>query len=81
VREILDAPTARGEAVFLALRTSAGLRAEAFAADFGGPPRIFWAEEIDRLVSGGLLVEENGGDLRLSSRGRLLSDSVFACFV
>jgi oxygen-independent coproporphyrinogen-3 oxidase len=81
VREVLDAPTARGEAAFLALRTRAGLVAMAFAAEFGAPPRAFWGAEIERLVSGRLLVEEPGGDLRLSARGRLLSDSVFACFV
>ena len=80
-REVLEAPAARGEAVFLALRTSRGLGAAAFAAEFGAPPRAFWAAEIARLVSGGLLVEEPGGDLRLSARGRMLSDSVFACFV
>jgi oxygen-independent coproporphyrinogen-3 oxidase len=80
-REVLSASAARGEAVFLALRMSVGLRADAFAREFGAPPRAFWAGEIERLVSGGLLVETPGGDLRLSPRGRLLSDSVFACFV
>jgi oxygen-independent coproporphyrinogen-3 oxidase len=81
-REVLDVATARGEAMFLALRTAAGLRARDFSGEFGAPPRSFWGEEIDRLVSGGLLVEDApGGDLRLSPRGRMLSDSVFACFV
>jgi oxygen-independent coproporphyrinogen-3 oxidase len=81
LREVLDPSTARGEAMFLALRTTAGLRAGAFAAEFGGSPRSFWPAEIDRLVTGGLLLEEENGDLRLSGRGRLVSDSVFVCFV
>ena len=34
-----------------------------------------------RLVEAGLLDEAGGGDLRLSARGRLLADSVFAEFV
>ena len=80
-REVLDAPTARGEAAFLSLRTRIGLRAKEFTEEFGAPPRTFWGPEIARLVSGGLLLEAVSGDLRLSARGRLLSDSVFACFV
>jgi len=78
--ELLDARTARGEAAFLALRTRRGIKAEAFAGEFGGPPRAFFAEPIERLVAQGLLLEDPGGDLRLSARGRLLSDSVFAEF-
>jgi len=36
---------------------------------------------IDRLIEAGLLEEVAIGDLRLSARGRLLADSVFAEFV
>ncbi|MCX5736945.1 MAG: hypothetical protein NTZ61_00320, partial [Proteobacteria bacterium] len=81
--ECLDARTARGEAAFLALRTAAGLDAAAFAAEFGAAPRAFWREAIEELVAAGLLVEGSGaaGDLRLTSRGFLLSDSVFLRFV
>lgn len=79
--EVLDARTARGEAMFLGLRTAEGLSAAAFAAEFGAPPRHWYAKEIADLVAGGLLLEDATGDLRLSSRGVLLSDSVFACFV
>jgi oxygen-independent coproporphyrinogen-3 oxidase len=78
--EVLDARTARGEAAFLALRTRRGIEAQAFAAEFGGPPRAFFAEPIERLVAQGLLLEARGGDLRLSARGCLLSDGVFAEF-
>jgi oxygen-independent coproporphyrinogen-3 oxidase len=79
--ELLDARTACGEAVFLALRRARGLDAARFAEEFGRPPRGFFAEAIEELVAGGLLEERGGGDLRLTSRGRLLSNSVFERFV
>jgi len=79
--ELLDAATARGEAMFLSLRTRRGVAAAAFAGEFGRPPRGFFAAEISGLVEQGLLREDAAGDLRLSARGRLLSDSVFAHFV
>jgi oxygen-independent coproporphyrinogen-3 oxidase len=79
--ELLDARTARGEAVFLALREARGLDAARFADEFGRPPRGFFAGAIDELVAGGLLEERGEGDLRLTSRGRLLSNSVFERFV
>jgi oxygen-independent coproporphyrinogen-3 oxidase len=79
--EVLDERTARGEAMFLALRTVAGLDAARFAEEFGGPPRRFYASAIDACLRLGLLRERGGGDLRLTARGRLLSDSVFAQLV
>jgi oxygen-independent coproporphyrinogen-3 oxidase len=79
--EVLGPETARSEAVFLALRTARGLDAAAFAAEFGAAPRTFYAEVIDPLVAAGLLCEAPEGDLRLSPRGRMLSDTVFAHFV
>jgi len=79
--EVFDAETARGEAAFLALRGSRGLLAAEFEGEFGQPPRVFFGPAIDRLLEAGLLDEAEGGDLRLSARGRLLADSVFAEFV
>ncbi len=79
--ERLDAASARGEAAFLALRTVAGLAAGAFRDEFGAPPRSFWPDAIETLVGAGLLQEEPSGDLRLTPRGILLSNSVFAHFV
>jgi oxygen-independent coproporphyrinogen-3 oxidase len=79
--EIFDADTARGEAAFLALRGSRGLLAAEFEREFRQPPRAFFGDAIDRLIEAGLLDEAEGGDLRLSARGRLLADSVFAEFV
>lgn len=79
--EVLSAAEARGEAVFLALRTGRGLDAGRFAAEFGHAPRRFFGSAIDALRGEGLLEEDAGGDLRLTPRGRMLSDSVFQHFV
>lgn len=79
--EVADAATARGEAAFLALRTSRGLAAEAFRAEFGVAPRRVFGEAVAQLVAAGLLVETPGGDLRLTRRGWLLGDEVAARFV
>ena len=78
--EVLGAREARAEAVFLALRTGDGLDVELFAGEFGAPPRHFFARELDRLTADGLL-EEAPDALRLTPRGRMLSDSVFASFL
>jgi oxygen-independent coproporphyrinogen-3 oxidase len=79
--ETLAAATARGEAMFLGLRTRRGVDSAAFAAEFGHPPRSFFSGEIELLVGQGLLRERATGELALSTRGRLLADSVFAHFV
>jgi putative oxygen-independent coproporphyrinogen III oxidase len=78
-----SAATARGEAVFLALRQREGLSARIFEAEFAGPPRTFFAAEIARAREFGW-IEEGGtepGDLRLTRAGRLVADSVAALFV
>jgi oxygen-independent coproporphyrinogen-3 oxidase len=79
--EILTPPLARGEAMFLGLRTARGVDASAFAREFGAPPRAFFGQAIEPLCAGGLLAEMEGGDLRLTPRGRLVADSVFEWFV
>jgi oxygen-independent coproporphyrinogen-3 oxidase len=79
--ELLGEGTARSEAIFLALRTARGLDAQAFAQEFGRPPRAFHADAIDSLRGAGLLDEDVGGDLRLTPRGRLLADHVASHFV
>ncbi len=83
VEETLSAATARGEAVFLALRQRSGLSARAFEAEFGGPPRDFFEAEIDAMRSRGWLAEGEpaAGDLRLTSAGRLMADTVAVEFV
>jgi oxygen-independent coproporphyrinogen-3 oxidase len=79
--EVLTPQAARGEAVFLALRTDTGLDAQRFAREFGALPRAFYGDEIDALCAQGLLGEGEGGRLQLTPRGRMLSDTVFAHFV
>jgi oxygen-independent coproporphyrinogen-3 oxidase len=79
--EVLSPPIARGEAMFLALRTSRGVAAADFAQEFGAPPRAFFAEAIERLCAQGLLAESGTGDLWLTPPGRLLADSVSEWFV
>ena len=80
-REPLSESTARGEAVFLALRTCEGLGAAAFAAEFGAPPRAFFASAIDASVAAGQLGERANGDLALTETGWLFADEVAARFV
>jgi oxygen-independent coproporphyrinogen-3 oxidase len=80
-REVLSPATARGEAIFLALRTVCGLDVARFAREFGGSPRHFYDSELDELCAGGLLEEGQDGTLRLTAVGRLVSDSVFERFV
>jgi oxygen-independent coproporphyrinogen-3 oxidase len=79
--EVFSAATARGEAVFLALRAAPGVDAAGFEREFGGPPRAFYGATLDALSDEGLIREGPGGDFCLTERGRLLSDSVFARFV
>jgi oxygen-independent coproporphyrinogen-3 oxidase len=79
--EVLSPEVARGEAVFLALRTEAGLEPGGFAAEFGGPPRRFFGAAIDALGDRGLLDEGPTGLLRLTPRGRMLADTVSSWFV
>lgn len=80
-RETLDAATARGEAAFLALRTRQGLDAVQFAAEFGAPPRHFFAAAIEALCADGLLRERANGDLEPTESSWLFADSVAAQFV
>jgi oxygen-independent coproporphyrinogen-3 oxidase len=80
-REVPSEATARGEAVFLALRTREGLAADAFAAEFGAPPRNFFAGAIDESVAAGQLAESAAGDLALTDGGWLFADAVAARFV
>ena len=53
----------------------------ASTAEFGEPPRSFYRAEIEALAGAGLLEEQDGGDLRLTARGRQLADHVFMHFV
>lgn len=77
----LSEAQARGEAMFLGLRRASGLAAAAFETEFGGVPRKFYSQQIDRLMHSSLIAENATGDLSLTERGMLLSDTVFANFV
>jgi oxygen-independent coproporphyrinogen-3 oxidase len=79
--ERFSAEVARGEAVFLALRQREGLDPVRFAAEFGGPPRAFFAAQIERNRAAGWLEESAEGGLRLTPAGRLVADSVAEAFV
>jgi len=79
-RDVLAEPTARSEAVFLALRTREGLEASRFSAEFGAPPRAFFAGAIDGAIAAGHLSESSAGDLALSEAGWLFADDVAARF-
>jgi oxygen-independent coproporphyrinogen-3 oxidase len=78
--ERLDAATARGEAMFLGLR-AAGVAAADFSAEFGAPPRAFFAAAVDALVGSGLLAEAANADLSLTPAGWRLADHVSSHFV
>jgi oxygen-independent coproporphyrinogen-3 oxidase len=78
--ELLDAATARGEAIFLGLRAG-GVDAARFAGEFGEPPGFFYRAQIRALAEAGLLEEQDGGDLKLTARGRQLADHVCMHFV
>ena len=80
-REPLPERTARAEAAFLALRTREGLSAREFAAEFGGPPRQFFASAIRERLASGQLAESAQGDLTLTDMGWLFADDVAASFV
>lgn len=80
-RETLSPDAARGEAMFLALRTADGLAADRFASEFGAPPRAWFGAAIDEMTAAGLLAESSDGRLALTPRGFLLSDTVFERFV
>jgi oxygen-independent coproporphyrinogen-3 oxidase len=69
-----------GDAMFLGLRLVQGVNVLEYKARFGVEPRRAYGAQIKRLVALGLL-EEDGEYLRLSARGRLLANQVFAEFV
>ena len=79
--EVLTSSQARLEAVFLALRTRRGLDVSAFEARFGTAPQALYPEAVSTLLATGLLEETETRMLRLTPKGRLLSDSVFEAFV
>lgn len=77
--ERLTAAQARGEFAFLGLRCSDGFAVADFAARFGcDPPAAF--PHLAALTRDGL-IHLAGGRCRLTDRGLLVADSVFATFL
>jgi oxygen-independent coproporphyrinogen-3 oxidase len=64
------------ETFFLGLRLNRGIDLRAIAETFGQPPLDARQPAIDELVTNGLL-QKTGDFLRLTPRGRLLSNEVF----
>ena len=69
-----------GEYAFLHLRRSDGINLMEFDEKFGMNLKLKFAEDLERLESFGL-IEFAGGHLRLTKKGKLYSNEVFAVFV
>jgi oxygen-independent coproporphyrinogen-3 oxidase len=68
------------ENFFLGLRLNRGIDLQNIAANFGRPALDSWSPAIANLVCDGLL-QHDGNCIRLTSRGRLLSNEVFQAFL
>ncbi len=69
-----------GEFAFLHLRRSEGINLREFNEKFKIDLKLEFAEDLNRLESFGL-IEFAGGHLRLTRKGKLFSNEVFAVFV
>ena len=76
-RTFLNRDDLRSESIFLGLRLLRGIDLEDYRARFGRDMRAEYNGELDRLLSAGL-IEIDDERLRLTSRGALLSNEVFA---
>jgi oxygen-independent coproporphyrinogen-3 oxidase len=79
-RERLEGRAARGEAALLALRMNEGLDLAAWQSAHGQSLDAEFGEALRKPRQAGCL-EESGGRLRLSPRGRLLANEVFQAFL
>ncbi len=81
--EQVDTTTAAidiGETMMMGMRLNAGVSHKRFERRFGAPLNIIFSRELDRLVSLDL-VEITDEGVRLSDKGRLLGNEVFAEFI
>jgi len=76
-RSSLDRDDLRSESIFLGLRLLKGIDLEEYRVRFGCDLRAAYNGELDRLHTAGL-IEIDDQRLRLTSRGALLSNEVFA---
>jgi len=79
-RTLVDAEAALEEALFLGLRLNRGVSLSELTSQFGGGAVSDYQLVMDELVTDGLL-HPTGERLHLSTRGRLLSNEVFARFL
>lgn len=79
-RTVLSRADAMAEFFFLGLRLLDGVREEDFVREFGDTMENVYGREMERLCSEGLLMRE-GGRLKLSRRGIILANRVFASFL
>jgi oxygen-independent coproporphyrinogen III oxidase len=79
-RTDLSEDEARSESVFLSLRLMRGVNLNDYRARFGKDLRNQFAADLDRLCDAGL-IEIDEHLLKLTPRGALLSNEVFATFV
>jgi len=79
-RTVVDKQAALEEAFFLGLRLNAGTDLAKISADFGAARVAGFGSAILELVQAGLMEQEKN-TVRLTARGRLLSNEVFERFV
>ncbi|HEX8817807.1 MAG TPA: radical SAM family heme chaperone HemW [Terriglobales bacterium] len=79
-RTNVDSSAALEEAFFLGLRLNSGVDLREVASEFGEDVVSQFSQTIDGLVSGGVMVRD-GDIVRLTARGRLLSNEVFERFL
>jgi len=79
-QHLLTLEDAMAEFMFLGLRLADGVLADDFEREFGFPLWSVYGAVIDELLRIGLLQQEQGA-LRLTRRGLLLSNQVFARFL
>ncbi|MGA9567305.1 MAG: radical SAM family heme chaperone HemW [Candidatus Korobacteraceae bacterium] len=79
-RMLVDFPTALEESFFLGLRMNCGVSLTEIGSRFGPAVVGDLAPMLEDLIDAALL-ERDGDRVRLTSRGRLLSNEVFARFI
>ncbi|MCY4528180.1 MAG: radical SAM family heme chaperone HemW [Chloroflexi bacterium] len=77
--EFIDRPLEMAETMMLGLRLDSGVSITEFEARFGVTPIEAYREELDELQPTGL-VETVDGSIRLTDKGRFLSNEVFVRF-
>jgi oxygen-independent coproporphyrinogen-3 oxidase len=76
----VSAQAAIEESFFLGLRLNRGIDLERLITEFSPEAIVTWESAIQQSLREGLL-EQQGTILRLTARGRLLSNEVFARFL